>query len=93
MSLIPRQSRVCAIGISFCGLFSCPARERAAPDETVVIETVFAWPGMGRFAVQAVFNRDFPVVQAAVFVGGFFFIVINFLTDLLYVYLDPRIRY
>ena len=58
-----------------------------------MIETVFAWPGMGRFAVQAVFNRDFPVVQAAVFVGGFFFIVINFLTDLLYVYLDPRIRY
>ena len=58
----------------------------------VIVETIFAWPGAGRLAVQAVFQRDFPVVQAAVVVLGFGFVIINLLVDLGYVWLDPRIR-
>ncbi|MFW6116336.1 MAG: ABC transporter permease [bacterium] len=74
---------ITAIGLSFGRLLG----------GAVVIETVFAWPGLGRFAVQAVFNRDFSVVQAAVFVGGLSFVAINLLMDFVYAYLDPRIRY
>ena len=59
----------------------------------VVTETVFAWPGIGRLAIQGIYNRDYPVVQASVFVAAAFFVVINFLVDLLYTCLDPRIRY
>lgn len=59
---------------------------------SVITETIFAWPGVGRFALQAVYNRDFPVVQAAVFLVAFIFLLINFLMDVLYAWLDPRIR-
>ncbi len=59
---------------------------------SVITETIFAWPGVGRFALQAVFNRDFPVVQAAVFLLALIFLVINFLMDVLYTWLDPRVR-
>jgi len=59
----------------------------------IVTETVFAWPGVGRLLVEAVYTRDYPVVQAAVFVTALFVATCNLLTDLLYVYLDPRIRY
>lgn len=59
---------------------------------SVITETIFAWPGVGRFALQAVYNRDFPVIQAAVFVVAMVFLVINFLMDILYGFLDPRIR-
>jgi len=59
----------------------------------VVTETVFAWPGIGRLAIQGIYNRDYPIVQAAVFVAAAFFVGINFLVDLLYTCLDPRIRY
>ena len=58
----------------------------------VVTETVFSWPGIGRLAVQSIYNRDYPVVQCAVFLSAVAFIVINFLIDLLYGALDPRIR-
>ena len=58
----------------------------------VVTETVFSWPGMGRLAVQSIYNRDYPVVQCAVFVSALVFIVVNFCVDLLYGVLDPRIR-
>ncbi|HEV7663265.1 MAG TPA: ABC transporter permease [Chloroflexota bacterium] len=59
---------------------------------TVIVETVFGWPGIGRLLVDAIGNRDYPLVQAAIIVitGGF--ICINFLVDLSYGYLDPRIR-
>lgn len=60
---------------------------------SVITETVFAWPGLGRLMIQAVLNRDYPVVQAAVFFTAIVFLVINFLIDLLYSVLDPRIRY
>jgi ABC-type dipeptide/oligopeptide/nickel transport system permease component len=58
----------------------------------VVIETVFAWPGVGRLIIQAVFQRDYPLVQAAVFVLAVIFVVANLLVDTAYRYLDPRIR-
>ena len=59
----------------------------------VVTETVFAWPGIGRLAIQGIYNRDYPIVQASVFVAAAFFVGINFCVDLLYTFLDPRIRY
>ena len=59
---------------------------------TVITESVFAWPGVGRLALEAVYNRDFPLVQATVFVAAFVFVVINFVLDLTYGWLDPRIR-
>lgn len=58
----------------------------------VVTETIFAWPGVGRLAVQSIFVRDYPVVQAGVFVLALTFVAINLVVDLLYGYLDPRIR-
>jgi ABC-type dipeptide/oligopeptide/nickel transport system permease component len=60
---------------------------------TVVIETVFAWPGVGRLILQAVFQRDYPVVQAAVLILAMIFVVANLLVDTAYRYLDPRIRH
>ena len=58
----------------------------------VVTETIFAWPGVGRLAVQSIFVRDYPVVQAGVFVLALTFVGINLLVDLLYGWLDPRTR-
>ena len=60
---------------------------------SVVTETIFAWPGIGRLSVQAIFTRDYPVVQAAVFILASTFVVVNFLVDIVYTYLDPRIRF
>ena len=60
---------------------------------SVVVETVFAWPGLGKLTLDAVNSRDFPVVQGAVIMIAVFFITINLVVDLLYAYLDPRIRY
>lgn len=59
---------------------------------TVVTETVFSWPGVGRLIVQAVFQRDFPVVQAGIVVVALIFMLVNFAVDLLYAAIDPRIR-
>jgi ABC-type dipeptide/oligopeptide/nickel transport system permease component len=58
----------------------------------VITETIFAWPGVGRLSVQAIYNRDYPVVQAAVFVLASTFVLVNLLVDVVYTYLDPRIR-
>ena len=58
----------------------------------VVIETVFTWPGVGLFTMQAILNRDYPVVQASVFILATAVVLINLTVDLLYVWLDPRIR-
>ena len=60
---------------------------------TVIIETVFAWPGVGRLVVQAIFNRDYPLVQSIVLVLALIFVAVNLVVDLLYLYLDPRISY
>jgi len=59
----------------------------------VIVETVFAWPGVGRLAVDAVSTRDYPVVQSAVLLIALIFIGINFILDLSYPLLDPRIRH
>src|SRR5437868_2990066 len=59
---------------------------------SVITETIFAWPGVGRLSVQAIYNRDYPVVQAAVFTLSATFVVVNLVVDVLYTYLDPRIR-
>ncbi len=59
---------------------------------SVITETIFAWPGVGRLSVQAIYNRDYPVVQASVFLLATTFVVVNLLVDLVYTYLDPRIR-
>ena len=59
----------------------------------VVTETVFTWPGVGKIAVDAVYSRDFPLVQAAVMFMGMVFLAVNFFADLMYIFLDPRIRY
>jgi peptide/nickel transport system permease protein len=58
----------------------------------VITETIFAWPGLGRLTVQALLNRDFPVVLAAVFVFSVTYTLINLAVDLLYGWLDPRTR-
>jgi peptide/nickel transport system permease protein len=57
----------------------------------VIVETVFAWPGIGRLVVQSILARDFPVVQASVLILAVTFVLINLLTDLFYSLLDPRI--
>jgi peptide/nickel transport system permease protein len=59
---------------------------------SVITETIFAWPGIGRLAVDSIYARDFPVVQAVVCVVASVYVVINLLVDVLYVFLDPRIR-
>ncbi len=58
----------------------------------VITETIFAWPGVGRLAVQAIYNRDYPVVQAAVFILATIFVAVNLIVDILYTYLDPRVK-
>ena len=58
----------------------------------VITETVFAWPGIGRLAIEAIAARDFPVVQADVFFIALAFVVINLGVDVLYTWLDPRVR-
>jgi peptide/nickel transport system permease protein len=58
----------------------------------VVTETVFAWPGIGKLTVDAIFARDFPVVQGAILISAALFVAINLVTDLVYTVLDPRLR-
>ena len=59
----------------------------------VVVETVFTIPGIGRFLVDAIMHRDYPSIQALVFVFAVFVVVVNLLVDIAYAILDPRIRY
>jgi peptide/nickel transport system permease protein len=59
----------------------------------VIIETIFAWPGIGRLLFEGIQNRDFPVVQGVVILAGVMIVTVNLLVDLLYAVIDPRIRY
>ena len=59
----------------------------------VVVETVFAWPGVGRLLFEGISFRDFPVVQATVLINGAMVVIVSFLVDVLYAVIDPRIRY
>lgn len=58
----------------------------------VVVETVFAWPGVGRLAVQAIYARDFPLVQVTIILSAVVYVVVNLITDLSYHFIDPRTR-
>jgi peptide/nickel transport system permease protein len=60
---------------------------------SVAIEVVFAWPGIGRLMLQGISQRDFPIVQATVLAAGFFYILTSLTVDILYAYVNPRIRY
>lgn len=59
----------------------------------IVVESVFAWPGVGRLLYEGIAQRDFPVVQTTVLLGGLMIVGVNLLVDILYAYIDPRIRY
>ena len=59
----------------------------------MVTETVFAWPGLGFFMVDAINNQDYPIVQAGVTLLAFIFIGVNLCVDIVYAWLDPRISY
>jgi peptide/nickel transport system permease protein len=59
----------------------------------VVVETVFAWPGIGRLLYEGIAFRDFPIVQAVVLLGGAMIVAVNLVVDVLYAVIDPRIRY
>jgi ABC-type dipeptide/oligopeptide/nickel transport system permease component len=59
---------------------------------SVVVETVFSWPGIGRLAITAVFDNDFPVLSVVVFLFTVMYVVTNLIVDVLYAVIDPRIR-
>ena len=59
---------------------------------SIITETVFQWPGMGLLFIQSVQNADIPVMSAYLLLVAFLFVLINFIVDLLYVWVDPRIR-
>lgn len=59
---------------------------------TVIIETLFSWPGIGRYVVDAITGRDYPVVQAFALLMSIIYIMLNFIVDLLYRWMDPRVR-
>ena len=58
----------------------------------VVVEVIFSWPGVGRLLMEGLLSRDFPVVQGVVLMAGFMIVVVNLGIDILYAYVDPRIR-
>ena len=59
---------------------------------TVVIEQVFGWPGIGSLVVRAISQRDYPLIQGSVVFLALLFVLINLIVDILYLYLDPRLR-
>ncbi|GAB7081629.1 nickel ABC transporter permease subunit NikB [Megalodesulfovibrio paquesii] len=59
----------------------------------VVAETLFAWPGLGRYAVSAIYNRDYPVLQCFILLMTVIFVLMNLVVDIVYAWLDPRIRF
>lgn len=60
---------------------------------TVIVESVFAWPGIGKLLVDSIFARDFAMIQGCVLLFAVLFVIVNLLIDISYVYLDPRIRF
>lgn len=76
------QSTMTAIGFSIVGLLS----------GTVVIESIFSIPGLGRLSLTAIFNRDFPMIQAYVLIVGVLFVAINLMVDILQMLVDPRLK-
>ena len=60
---------------------------------SVLTETVFSWPGIGAYTVQCILKSDFPVVQGVVMLIATIFVLMNLLVDVIYAFLDPRIKY
>jgi peptide/nickel transport system permease protein len=60
---------------------------------TVIVEQIFAWPGMGTLAITSVFGRDYPVIMGITLIGAVMIVISNLLADILYAVIDPRIRY
>jgi len=60
---------------------------------SVITESIFAWPGVGRLIIEAIYNKDFPLIQAGVTMLAIAFTMVNLIVDLLYAYIDPRVRY
>ena len=58
-----------------------------------VVESIFAWPGIGRLCISAIFNRDFPIIQAYVLILAVLFVLFNLISDLFILWLDPRERF
>jgi peptide/nickel transport system permease protein len=73
---------VTALGLQFAGLLG----------GAVIIEMIFAWPGIGRLAVNAVFKRDYPIILGTTLVFSAIYIIVNLIIDILYSVIDPRIR-
>ena len=59
----------------------------------LVCESIFSWPGIGRLVITAIYGRDFPLVQAVILVVASFFVLINLTVDIIYSFIDPRLRY
>ena len=59
----------------------------------MITETVFSWPGVGKYAIDSIYTRDYPIIQGVVLIAAFAFMVANLLVDLVYAWLDPRITY
>lgn len=76
------QSCIAALGMSIPKLIA----------GTVVVENIFAWPGVGRLCVNAIFNRDYPIIQAYILIMAVLFIICNLLVDIVTISLDPRLR-
>jgi ABC-type dipeptide/oligopeptide/nickel transport system permease component len=77
------RSSVTILSLQFGGLLT----------GSLITETIFSWPGVGRLTVQAIQTRDYPVVQGCVLVIATSYVLINFATDLLYKLIDPRVSY
>ena len=60
---------------------------------SVLTESIFAWPGVGQYAMQAILRRDFPAIQGTVLFAAFFVVIANLVVDIVYAFLDPRVRY
>ena len=60
---------------------------------TVITEMIFAWPGVGRLVVDSIYARDFPMIQACALISSFMYVFANLVVDVIYAYIDPRIRY
>lgn len=76
------QSCITALGMSMAGILA----------GTVVIESIFSWPGVGRLCVSAIFNRDYPIIQAYILMMGMLFVVTNLFVDIIHHLLDPRLK-
>ena len=59
----------------------------------ILTETVFSWPGMGTWTYRAILSRDYPIVQGSVLVSATIYVFVNLAVDILYAFIDPRIRY